>query len=574
MILKRCLFIGAAIVCLSVIIAPSPVYALQLDSKGFSRQTIKRSDVRYEIERIDPENAEISLEGTGLITDDSGRLLVAQESCQPGERQVKGGAVYTWRSCGTDANNNRIDVRLSLRNITVMNPYSNVTDASLLLLGEGFGVYDQPKQGGASLQATALRPDTSGRLVEDPTTRLGASAEIELRITKTGTDTPANGTFIFSARGLNGIDSEMPSWSEQIELIDGFSDAVSVLPDTTLTITEENTTYTAGGGDEESYRGGLATYSDPGKTVFRWKGRGCRQLILDNFSPASISVKTNGHGSVFCNDLEVTSKWPVEWKGDAKFSFVPDIGYRNPSYSINGTVIGETAKWICSSATSDISLELTFQLYEYDIAYDPAAADATGDMPTQTASGNQVVTIRECAFVNEGYVFVGWNTKKDGSGTAYRPGQSVVNLARSHKQTVYLYAQWEPLITVSVPTKAICLVQADGTVISPENWKIKNLSKVAVKASSIEAGETIPGVGVMLSSTQNASYFQLEPNGTGKRADSVITLKPEGSETYVWSLRSDTTPWGTLSGKSLADILSKEDAPGTVGTVTFTFEQA
>lgn len=572
--LKRCLAIGVAIACFSAIIAPSPAQALPLISKGFLPQNIKRLDVRYEIEHIDPSSAEIALEGTGLTTDDSGHLLVAPQSCQPGERKVNGSAVYLWRSCGTDADGDRIDVRLSIRNITVVNPYPDVTDAHVLLLGEGFGVYDRPKQGGASLQATALRPDKNGNLAEDPATRLGADVEVELNITKTRTDTPASGNFVFSARGLNGIDEDMPAWSEQIELVDGFSDAVSVLSDNTLAITDENTRYTAKEGDEESYRGGFATHADPAKTIFRWKGRGCRQLILDNFSPMNVSVKTNDHGSVICEGAEVTSKWPMEWKGTSKFAFVPDPGYRKPIYSVNGRIMGETVMWSYSNATANILLELTFQLYEYSIAYNPGSIAATGSMPPQAASGNQEIVIQECAFANEGYVFIGWNTRDDGSGDIYLPGQSVVNLASTHKQTVYLYAQWEPLIRVSVPIEATCLVQADGTVISPERWQIKNLSKVSVKTASIEAAETIPGVGIMLSSTQNLPYFQLEANGKEKPTGNVGTLKSGESETYIWSLKSDTTSWGTLSGKSLAAVLTREDRPRTVGAVTFTFERA
>ena len=571
--LKRFFIIGFVLTCLSVII-PSPAQGLQLESNGFLPQSIKYPSIRYEIERIELAAAEISLEGTGLTTDNTGRLLVVPSFCQPGERDIDGSAIYTWRSCGTDANNDRIDVRVSLRNITVVNPYPSVTDASILLFREGFGVYDRPKQGGASLQATALRPNDDGRLVEDSTTRLGASVEVELNVTKTGTDIPAAGTFVFSARGLNGIDTEMPSWSERINLIDGFSDPISVLKDNTLAITDDNTNFTAKEGDEESYRGGFATHSDPESTVFRWTGRGCRQLILDNFSPATVSIKTNNHGTVTCENTVVASRWPIEWKGRARFSFVPDAGYRSPIYSINGRVIGETSQWSYSNATIDIQLELTFQLYEYNIAYDPTSTDVIGSMTRQTALGNQKIVIQECAFTREGYAFAGWNTKRDGSGTTYFPGQSVVNLARSHKQTVYLYAQWEPLIMVRVPTEAICLVQADGTVISPEQWQIENLSKVSVKATSIEASKTIPGIGIALSSTQNTPYYQLDANGDKKPTNNVTTLKPESSKTYIWSLKSDTTPWGTLSGNGLASILNRQDSPGTVGIVTFTFERA
>lgn len=46
-------------------------------------------------------------------------------------------------------------------------------------------------------------------------------------------------------------------------------------------------------------------------------------------------------------------------------------------------------------------------------------------------------------FTRNYYIFTGWNTKADGSGTSYSDGQSVTNLAASG-EAVTLYAQWTP----------------------------------------------------------------------------------------------------------------------------------
>ncbi|MDO4808225.1 MAG: InlB B-repeat-containing protein, partial [Coriobacteriales bacterium] len=47
------------------------------------------------------------------------------------------------------------------------------------------------------------------------------------------------------------------------------------------------------------------------------------------------------------------------------------------------------------------------------------------------------------AFTRKGYSFVGWNTKKDGSGKAYKNKQEVVNLTSKDGSVVTLYAQWK-----------------------------------------------------------------------------------------------------------------------------------
>lgn len=48
--------------------------------------------------------------------------------------------------------------------------------------------------------------------------------------------------------------------------------------------------------------------------------------------------------------------------------------------------------------------------------------------------------LTENAFSRTGYSFANWNTKADGTGTAYTDAQAVENIALSG--TVKLYAQW------------------------------------------------------------------------------------------------------------------------------------
>ena len=54
-------------------------------------------------------------------------------------------------------------------------------------------------------------------------------------------------------------------------------------------------------------------------------------------------------------------------------------------------------------------------------------------MPGDTA------TVLESEFTADGAQFIGWNTKADGSGTAYQPGDTV----QIKDSDVVLYAQWD-----------------------------------------------------------------------------------------------------------------------------------
>lgn len=55
------------------------------------------------------------------------------------------------------------------------------------------------------------------------------------------------------------------------------------------------------------------------------------------------------------------------------------------------------------------------------------------------------VIARENGFTRDGYVFAGWNTKPDGTGTAYQSGNVIneIDMSAGSVQNVTLYAQWQ-----------------------------------------------------------------------------------------------------------------------------------
>ena len=77
---------------------------------------------------------------------------------------------------------------------------------------------------------------------------------------------------------------------------------------------------------------------------------------------------------------------------------------------------------------------------EYEVIFH--ANDGTQTTSTQTISYNVSTPLDQNPFTYQGYIFNGWNTESDGSGTAYTDEQSVLNISGSN-QTVDLYAQWQ-----------------------------------------------------------------------------------------------------------------------------------
>lgn len=82
------------------------------------------------------------------------------------------------------------------------------------------------------------------------------------------------------------------------------------------------------------------------------------------------------------------------------------------------------------------------------IRYDPNGGD--GDAFRKAGDpGTQATTPEAATFLRKGYAFAGWNTKADGTGTAYQAGADVAYPAEG--QTLTLYAQWKRVPETTMP---------------------------------------------------------------------------------------------------------------------------
>ena len=78
----------------------------------------------------------------------------------------------------------------------------------------------------------------------------------------------------------------------------------------------------------------------------------------------------------------------------------------------------------------------------YTIKFDKNRDDATGTTEQMNMSYGTSKDLTANGFSSASSKFTGWNTKKDGNGTAYSDRQSVKNLTDDNGGTVTLYAQW------------------------------------------------------------------------------------------------------------------------------------
>ena len=98
-----------------------------------------------------------------------------------------------------------------------------------------------------------------------------------------------------------------------------------------------------------------------------------------------------------------------------------------------------------------VTLYAQWKPISYTIHFDKNTA-TSGSMKRVYPKYGRNYRLPACGFKKPGYAFAGWNTRKDGKGTAYKNQSNVKNLTTTNGKVIMLYAQWRK-ITVSTPAK-------------------------------------------------------------------------------------------------------------------------
>lgn len=114
---------------------------------------------------------------------------------------------------------------------------------------------------------------------------------------------------------------------------------------------------------------------------------------------------------------------------------------------------------------ANIVLKANWTGYPYSIKFH--SNGGTGTMNDLAMNYGTAKKLTANAFERNGYVFTGWNTEADGSGTSYDNGESVNNLTTTSGDEITLYAQWEQLTPYTVTADA-----KGGTIPETEGWTI------------------------------------------------------------------------------------------------------
>ena len=183
-------------------------------------------------------------------------------------------------------------------------------------------------------------------------------------------------------------------------------------------------------------------------------------------------------GTMPANDVTVKGSFTVN---TYKLTYIVD-GKEYRSYDIDyGTAITPEAApakegytfsgWSDIPGTmpaNDVTVNGTFAANTYFVEFN--ANDGTGSMDKQSFVYDAAQRLTANAFTKDGFVFAGWNTVSDGTGTAYDDKAEVINLTTG-KVDVVLYAQWKK--------------DANGNGIPDENETPWNVTYAASNGGSL-----------------------------------------------------------------------------------------
>lgn len=170
--------------------------------------------------------------------------------------------------------------------------------------------------------------------------------------------------------------------------------------------------------------------------------------LIDKTYTVKFDGNTNTSGSMTDQIMIYNALMPIKKNAFKKTGYL----FNGWATSPTGTGIysdKQVVKNLTTVSGGIVNLYATWDASTYYIKYHKNDRDestyATGSTAGQTFRYDRTYTLTPNGFAKEGYLFDGWNTKSDGSGTSYTDRQTVKNLTATHGTNIDLYAQWKPI---------------------------------------------------------------------------------------------------------------------------------
>ena len=245
--------------------------------------------------------------------------------------------------------------------------------------------------------------------------------------------------------------------------------------------------------------------------------------------------------------LYLTGSYGYWWSATAiDSSYQYYLGYNGSSLNISyyyGKVYGYSVRCIRSNPGT---LTINFD----------GNSSTSGDTASQQIAAGNTASLNANGFTRTGYVFTGWNTAADGSGTSYADGADYTVTPATGDTTVTLYAQWEEL-TMQTFTNALC-----QTLASSANYTVKDTrddNEYTVRyingACWMTQNLRLPGGTTLTTSDSNVTRSYTLPNSStsGFNSHTVANMYNGTSTSYGAYYNYCAASAGTVCSQTKAD---------------------
>ena len=275
--------------------------------------------------------------------------------------------------------------------------------------------------------------------------------------------------------------------------------------------------------------------------------------LYAQWKPITYKIAYNagtGTGSLPTQTVTYDKKTPLTkyngsymWKetntfyGDEKFTVFLSFKEWNTVKDGSGTSYADQQEVLNLASNQDetITLYAQWEVSKYFLIFD--SNDENSQIERQLMNVGETSSLNANVFSREGYLFNGWNTKADGTGTSYTDQQEVINLTTT-KPTTVLYAQWKP---VGKPITNITLDKDSLTIVKGD---------YASLSASLEPVDTTDNRTITWTSsnTRIATVSNGKIRGISK-GQAIITAKSSNGLTATCTVTvKGTTGWVTQNG--------------------------
>ena len=188
--------------------------------------------------------------------------------------------------------------------------------------------------------------------------------------------------------------------------------------------------------------------------------------LYAQWKTANVTVTYNpngGTGNVATDTVAVNSSYTIKSQNYTR----PGMNFTGWNTKTDGTGVAYTVGQTIT-VSADLTLYAQWTTANVTVTYNPNGG--TGNVATDTVAVNSSYTIKSQNYTRPGMNFTGWNTKTDGTGVSYTPGQTVTVTA-----DLTLYAQWTTAnVTVTYNPNGGTGNVATDTVAANSSYTVKS----------------------------------------------------------------------------------------------------